>query len=142
MKKPAPGEEKTWLLATLAAVIAALTAIVIWRTHQLLVQPVVIGAVAVPWAATTVLLRVKQDTLGTEGKFVDWWSVPHFLTGVLFGLLGLRLVYVLGIAAAWEVAEYTSRTDEYPTNRATDIVLAAAGWATANVLAGGAFHFA
>ena len=140
MKKPAPGDEKTWLLATLAAVIAALTAIVIWRTHHLLVPWWGIGLVGLPWAGSTVLLRAKQDTLGFEGKYVDWWSIPHFLTGVLFGLFGVPALYVAGIAAAWEYVEYTSETPEYATNRATDIVLAAAGWATANVLAGGAFR--
>lgn len=140
MRTPSARHEKTWLLATLAAVIAIVTIVVIYETHHLLVPWWAIGLTGIPWAGTTVLLRAKQDTLGFEGKYVDWWSIPHFLTGVLFGLFGTPLVYVLGIAAAWEVAEYSSRTAEYPTNRATDIVLAAAGWATANVLGGGAFR--
>lgn len=140
MKQPRPGHEKTWLLATLAGIMTIITTIVIWQTHDLLVRSWVIGAVAVPWAGVTVLLRVKPKTLGFEGKYVDWWSIPHYLTGVLFGLFGIRLLYVLAIAAAWEFVELSAETPECATNRAVDIVLAAAGWATANLLAGGAFR--
>lgn len=142
MKKPRPGHENTRLLAALAGLITVITVVVIWQTHRLLVPWWGIGVAGIPWAGSTVLLRAKQDTLGFEGKYVDWWSVPHFLTGVLFGLFGVPAVYVVGIAAAWEYVEYTSQTPEYPTNRATDIVLAAAGWATANAIAGGAFRIA
>jgi hypothetical protein len=131
--------EKTWLLATLGAVLTVITLIVIWQTCHLLVRPWVIAAVVVPWIASSLALRLNQDTIGFEGKYVDWWSIPHFGAGVLFGLFGIKLVYVVAIAMVWEIVEVYANTPEYPTNRITDIVLAAAGWATANVLAGASF---
>jgi hypothetical protein len=128
--------ENTRLLATLGALLAIITAIVVWQTHQLIVRPWVIGAVVVPWIASSVALRLNQDTIGFEGRYVDWWSIPHFVGGVLFALFGIRLVFVIAIATVWEVVEICAHTREYPTNRITDIVLAAAGWVTATLLAG------
>lgn len=132
--------EKTWLLAALGIVIAAITAIVIWQTHHLIVPTWIVGGVGIMCAGSAALLRVKQSTIGFEGKYVDWWSIPHFVTGVLFGLIGLPLLYVTGIAVAWEIVEIYAQTPEYPTNRATDVVLAIAGWALANALASGSFQ--
>jgi hypothetical protein len=120
-------------------IISIITAIVIWETHHLIVQRWVIGALGVLWAVSNAVLRLKQDSLGAEGKYVDWWSIPHFTTGMLFGLFGLRLAFVVGLAITWEIVEICAHTAEYPTNRITDIVLAVAGWAAAIALAGGAF---
>jgi len=131
--------EKTWLLAALGAVITLITAIVIWQTHHLVAPTWVIGSVCVVWAGSAALLRAKQSTIGFEGKYVDWWSIPHFITGVLFGLLGVRLAYVAAIAIAWEIVEIYANTPECPTNRATDVVLAVTGWVVATVLAGASF---
>jgi hypothetical protein len=131
--------EKTWLLATLGAVLAVIVAIIIWQTHHLIVRPWVIGAIALPWIGLGVALRLNQDTIGFEGKYLDWWSIPHFVAGVLFGLFGISLAFVVAIATVWEVVEVYAQTREYPTNRVTDIVLAAAGWATANLLAAASF---
>jgi hypothetical protein len=132
-------EERTGRLVVLGAILALITAIVIWQTGGLLVEAWVLGAVAVPFAGLSVLLRVKQDSIGFEGKYVDWWSIPHFVVGVLFGLVGMRLGYVVLIASVWELVEVFAHTREAATNRAIDIVLAAAGWATANLMADGGF---
>jgi len=132
-------QEKTWLLATLGVIISIITAIVIWQTHHLIVQPWLIGVLGIGWAGTNALLRIKQDSLGAEGKYVDWWSIPHFTTGVLFGLFGMHLSFVVALAITWEIVEIYSHTTEYPTNRIADIALAVAGWATAMLLADGSF---
>ena len=131
--------EKTWLLGALGAVVALITAVVIWQTHHLIAPTWVVATAGVVWAGSAALLRANQSTIGREGKFVDWWSIPHFTTGILFGLLGVRLAYVVGIAITWEIVEVFANTKEYPTNRATDVVLAAAGWALATLLAGARF---
>jgi hypothetical protein len=131
--------EKTWLLGTLGAVLSVITIIVIWQTHRLIVPWWGIAVVAVPWAGVDVLLRAKQDSLGAEGKYVDWWSLPHYFAGVLFGLFGVGLIFVVAIASTWEVIEIYSNTEEYATNRVTDIVLAALGWASAMLICGGSF---
>jgi len=132
-------KEKTWLLATLGVVLAAISGIVIWQCWHPLAPQWVLGAIAVPWLGFGVLLRVKIETLGREGKYLDWWSVPHFTVGVLFALVGVGLVYVVAIAIVWEIVEVYARTREYQTNRITDVVLAAAGWLVANLLAAGPF---
>lgn len=131
--------ENTWLLAALGGLLTLVTAIVVWQHHHVIVRPWVLGAIAVPWLALGVTLRLKQDTIGFEGTYVDWWSVPHFVGGVLFGLVGVPLVYAVAIAIVWELVEILAHAHEEPANRIVDAVLAVAGWATANVLAGGAF---
>ena len=105
----------------------------------MLVGPPVLAAVVLPWVALGALLRIKQSSLGFEGKYVDLWSIPHFVAGALLALVGLPLLFVVAIATVWEVVEIYARTREYPTNRIADIILAAGGWLVANVLAGGAF---
>ena len=66
-------------------------------------------------------------------------TVPHARGGVLLGLLGLGVAWVVAIAALWECIEIVSAVDEYPTNRAADILLALTGWIVANLVGGGAF---
>ena len=119
--------------------ILVITAIIIWQTHHLIAHPSIVIALGVVWAGSSTLLRVKRDSLGAEGKYVDWWSVPHVTTGILFGLFGMPLVFVVALAITWELVEIFAHTAEYPTNRITDIVLAVAGWSAAMLLAGGEF---
>ena len=120
-------------------IISIITAIVIWQTHHVVVRPWVIGATAIVWVASNALLRAKQDSLGTEREYIDWWSIPHFMTGVLFGVFGVPLAYVVAIAIVWEIVEIFAHADEYPTNRIMDLLLAALGWAIAMALGGGDF---
>ena len=136
---PKRKREKTWLLATLGGLLAVISAIVIWQTHQLIVPWWGVALVAIPWAGSDVVLRIKQHTLGAERPWFDWWSVPHYFAGVLFGLVGVPLVFVVVIASVWEVIEIFSHTREFSMNRIVDVVLAATGWVTAMLLAGGSF---
>jgi hypothetical protein len=138
-RMPKRKREKTWLLATLGGLLAVITAIVIWQTHDLIVPWWGVALVAVPWAGSDVVLRMKQRTLGVERPCIDWWSVPHYFAGVLFGLIGVPLGFVVVIATVWEVIEICSHTREFTLNRVVDVVLAAAGWATAMVVCGGSF---
>ncbi|HEY5924561.1 MAG TPA: hypothetical protein VIV11_22940 [Kofleriaceae bacterium] len=123
----------------LGGLLALATAIVIWQTHHPIVRSWVIGAIAIPWVALGIVLRIKPDTLGVEGKYFDLWSIPHFTAGVLFALFGISLGWLVAIATIWEVVEIYARSREYPANRVADVVLAAAGWLLANAIAGGAF---
>ena len=136
MSKP---KEKTWLLATLGAVLAAISGVVIWQRWQLLVPWWLLVAIVVPWIGFGVVLRTNTETIGREGKYVDWWSVPHFVVGVLFALVGVGIAFLVAIAAVWEIVEICARTREHATNRVVDVVLAASGWIAANALAGGPF---
>jgi hypothetical protein len=131
--------ERTTLLTMLAAFLSALVLALVWWRHACIVQWWVIAIALAIWAAFGVALRTHQTTWGKEGRVLDWWSVPHFLAGVLFGLFGIGVAWVVAIAIAWEAIEIVSAVDEYPTNRIADILLALTGWIVANVVGGGAF---
>lgn len=45
---------------------------------------------------------------------IDWWTVGHFVWGVLLGWLGLRMAWIVGLAFGWEWLE--------------NVVLAPLGW--------------
>ena len=111
----------------------------LWWRHALIVPWWVIAIVMAFWMAFSIALRTHQNTWGKEGRVVDWWSVPHCLAGVLFGLFGVGVAWVVAVAVAWEGVELVSAVDEYKTNRAADIALALSGWIVAMLVGGGAF---
>lgn len=129
----------TRLMVTLASILASITGIVIWQTHHLLTRGWVVGIVACVWVGSTAVLRARQDTLGIEGVVVDWWSIPHFMTGVMLAVVGMPLSYLVGIALVWEVIELYSNIPEYLSNRVADLALATSGWIIVNLCAGGGF---
>lgn len=131
--------ERTTLLAILTGAMIVGVATLLALRHERLVGWPAISVIAVPWVGFSVALRVKADTWGRERPVLDWWSVPHFVAGMLFGLLGIGAVLVAAIALLWECAELASRVYEYPTNRVVDVVLAISGWAIANLVATGPF---
>lgn len=131
--------ERTKLLATLGAIMTALVLALLWWRHACIVPWWGIAIVMAIWIALSVALRTHQKTWGKEGRVVDWWSVPHFLAGVLFGLFGIGGAWVVAVATIWECVELVSAVDEFPANRAADIALALSGWIVANLVAGGAF---
>ncbi|HTL33493.1 MAG TPA: hypothetical protein VL326_10225 [Kofleriaceae bacterium] len=111
----------------------------LWWRHAPIVPWWVIAIVMAIWMVFSIALRTHQNTWGKEGRVVDWWSVPHCLAGVLFGLFGVGVAWVVAVAVAWEGVELVSAVDEYKTNRAADIALALSGWIVAMLVAGGAF---
>ena len=129
--------ERTELLAALTAVTVTITVVMFVRAgaHPR-VAPGWLVAIAVPWLAFSIALRVRRDDLGREGAFVDLWSVSHFVGGALLALLGLPVVWVTGLAIGWELAELAARVEETWPNRVLDIVLAVAGWGAATALVG------
>ena len=76
-----------------------------------------------------------------EQPVLDFWSIPHLLSGVIFFFLfrSYKIHPVLGfvanvaIAVLWEVFEKTTGVSsrEYFTNHLADIVLATAGYTLA-----------
>ena len=131
--------ETKWLFIALTVLLMMIVAvIVIARMNRIASWPA-IGAVAAPWFALSIVLRARPDDWGHEGKLFDWWSVPHFLTGSLFGLLGIGIGFVIPIAITWELVEVFSRVKEHLPNRIVDVLLAAAGWIAANLVFDGSF---
>ena len=120
--------ERTTLLALLTAGFAAgFVAIMGPRLFEAIQSPVFIG-IAAPLVLFTAFLRTHRDTWGRERKYLDLWSIPHFLVGVLLWLAGVDLIWTIVIAVTWELIETVSRVYEHPTNRVMDVVLAVAGW--------------
>jgi hypothetical protein len=124
-------QERNGVLAVLSLLLAVACIAFLGRDLRLVVSPWIFGALLVPAAAFAVLLRTHRDTWGREGRYVDYWSIPHFLVGVFGFLLGVALPVVAAIAVAWELIELAARVREYPANRVTDVVLAVAGWLAA-----------
>lgn len=131
--------EKTKRLHVLSAIFAAaVIGLLVWR-HNITVHWGVIAGTVTVWGGGGMALRTHDETWGKERRYVDWWSVPHFLGGVILAMFGIGLVWVAGLAIAWEGIELATNVEEYPTNRVCDIVLAVAGWALVNALVGGGY---
>ena len=124
---------------TAVAAAGVITLVVV--RGRLLVPLWVILAMAIPWAAFSVFLRLRRRGLGREGRYLDWWSIPHTLVGVLFALLRIEGVIVAAIAIAWELIEIGTRVQEHPANRVIDVVLAVAGWTATTAAFGFAVPF-
>ncbi|HUS33362.1 MAG TPA: hypothetical protein VMZ53_32895 [Kofleriaceae bacterium] len=134
-----PKQERTTLLGVLSAIMLLLVLGLLYWRHALIVSWWVIAIAIAIWLAFSVALRTHEKTWGKERPVLDWWSVPHFLAGVLFGLFGIGFAWAVSVATAWEGVEIASAVKEYPTNRAADIALAVTGWILAMLLGGGAF---
>jgi hypothetical protein len=131
--------ERTRLLQVLSAIFAtAVIALLYWRNHRL-VNWAWIGGAGMVWGGGGIALRTHEETWGKEFRYLDWWSVPHFLGGVLLAMFGIGVAWVAALAVAWECIELASRVEEYPTNRVCDLALAVGGWAIVNAIAGGGF---
>lgn len=132
-------EERTRPFFALTALTLAMTiALLAWRMK--LIAPVsVIAAIAVPWIALSIFLRVKRDTWGREGKYLDLWSIPHFIGGGLLACFGIGFWFVLALTTWWELVESLCRVHEHKANRVIDVVLAIAAWTLAQSAFGGSF---
>lgn len=84
-------------------------------------------------------IKIFLINLFDEGKYIDFWSIPHVLSGVL-AFLGAKLLDVdlwLGFAIsfvlmiAWEFFEDFVEIHEFITNRVGDVVTGIIGfWGT------------
>ncbi len=132
-------EERTRPFVALTALTLAMTiALLVWRTK--LIAPVsVIAAIAVPWIAFSIFLRVKRDSWGREGKYLDLWSIPHFIGGMLLACFGIGFWLVLALTSWWECVEALCRVYEHKANRVIDVVLATSAWLLTQGAFGGSF---
>jgi hypothetical protein len=127
------GSERTVLLGCLTAVSGlAVTALVgmRWQPRAPIAVIAAVGAVVLGMSA---VLRVRRTDWGRERRYLDLWSVPHFLVGVGLALCGVALWEVAALAVIWELIELLCRVREYPSNRVVDVVLAIAGWCSVGI---------
>jgi hypothetical protein len=81
----------------------------------------------------------RRINIWAEGRFIDLWTVVHFLTGVLLGFtlfifdfpipLIWVFVVVLVFLVLWELFEYIRKIKETAGNRIVDILIAVVGFA-------------
>lgn len=80
---------------------------------------------------------MSQQHIWREGKFLDVWSLNHFLFGFLssyllteFFHLDLLVSCLIGLFAyiVWEVFEVLIKAGEYPTNQVMDVVVSLVGF--------------
>lgn len=82
--------------------------------------------------------------------FLDPYSLLHAAVGMLLGLLGVRLVWIVAIALGWELGEHLFKdlipgafphpTQDTLANSLGDVLCALGGWAIARRLAAARAH--
>ncbi len=73
---------------------------------------------------------MKKFNLWGEGKYLDFWSINHFLSGVVltgwgvfFGFsLKISFVVYVALAIGWEIFEIFKGIHEYFGNKVMDVV--------------------
>src|SRR5665213_2995806 len=76
-------------------------------------------------------LKLQRTDIWREGKWLDLWSVVHFLSGISLGLgvyflrLGTisSIIIVLLVLIAYEMWEAIVKIEETPQNRFSDVVV-------------------
>jgi hypothetical protein len=79
---------------------------------------------------------MKRNDLWREGKFVDLWSLVHFVGGFALGAILVFLEVEPYIASAigvalfvgWEFVEFLVKIHEHGSNRLSDLVFDYAGF--------------
>lgn len=136
---PRPDRERTRLLAVLTAAIGIASLALIAMRGAPIAPLWMIAVIGVPWLALMLFLRVHRETWGKELRYLDLWSVTHVVAGLLLGILGIGLVWVVLLTVAWELIEVVARVEEYLTNRITDVVVALVAWPVAQAAYAGGF---
>ncbi|MBI5456143.1 hypothetical protein HY969_00170 [Candidatus Kaiserbacteria bacterium] len=89
--------------------------------------------------------RFVRTDIWREGEYLDLWSVPHFLSGIMTAL-GLYLLNFRGISAfviaflifvVYEMFEVIAKIEETRMNRALDVVVGMVSFAPAFFLSAG-----
>jgi len=82
---------------------------------------------------------VRLDMWRKEGKYVDFWSILHVLSGAAigfyprylnFGMLATFVIVFL-LLTMYEMFEVIAKIEEYPTNRVSDVVFGLIGFTPA-----------
>ena len=82
-----------------------------------------------------------MHSIWKEGKYLDLWSLPHFLVGIILGhifiyfnlSLTIALIATLVIKTVWEVYEHKYVTIEAVPNKILDVIIGLIGLITVYV---------
>lgn len=95
------------------------------------------------WAGFIIAMKKKQHhRIFRPSKLFDWWSVPHFMFGIVMALAAisfswdmyLTLLWTLILALLWELLEKYVRLSEAPGNGWVDVMLPFLAFALTSVL--------
>lgn len=86
--------------------------------------------------------RIIKKDIFNPAKLFDWWSVPHFMFGIVMALAAisfswptfLTFVATLIIALLWELLEKFVRLSEAPGNGWVDVALPLLAFVTTYLL--------
>lgn len=81
-------------------------------------------------------MKKKKKDIFDPKKLFDWWSVPHFMFGIVMALAAisfawptfLTFISMLILALLWELLEKYVRLSEAPGNGWVDVVLPLLGF--------------
>lgn len=76
-------------------------------------------------------MKKKSEDIFDANKLFDWWSVPHFMFGIVMALMAIFFSWpalntffgTLVLALLWELLEKYVRLSEAPGNGWIDVVL-------------------
>lgn len=81
-------------------------------------------------------MKKKKQQIFDPNKLFDWWSVPHFMFGIVTCLAAISFFWnvfyafvgTLVLALLWELLEKYVRLSEAPGNGWVDVILALLGF--------------
>ncbi len=107
--------------------------IIILKSHPMVSWKVIL-AVAIMWLVCIIILALLFVILskGGEGKYLDLWSITHFLSGFMLSLLGIPLFWAVLPLIMWELVEILGDIQEHRINAIVDVAVAVLAWFIAN----------
>lgn len=87
--------------------------------------------------------KVVRTDIWREGKYLDLWSIPHFLSGFSLGLamhftgFAVAPSFIIGflLLVGYEMFEAIAKIEETPQNRTLDVAVGMASFAPALLFA-------
>lgn len=129
--------KKKWLknIGRVLLFIIITGAIIIFKSHPM-VSWKVIMTITVIWLLCIVILSLLFVIMARsgEGKYLDFWSITHFLSGFLLSLLGVPLFWACLPLILWELVEFMGKIQEHRVNATVDVVLAILAWFAAKAI--------
>lgn len=94
-------------------------------------------------------IHIERNDIWKEGKWLDLWSVVHFMSGISIGFgfyflnLGNTLTFLVALASlvlyeGWEIME---KIEETPNNRVMDVIIGMLGFIPAYYFVASQFTF-
>ena len=134
-EKPSNGDvKKKWLKNIWRVLIFLVIAIIILllTSHPVAPWSVILGIVVI-WLVCAIILLIVGSG---EGEVFDLWSIIHFLSGFVLGLLCVPLFWATLLMILWELVEIFGDIQENRKNAIMDVILGMIAWVLAKAIFG------